>query len=374
MSRHLLVTNDFPPKVGGIQYYLWELWRRLPPESFVVYTTPYRGAAAFDAQQVFEIRRAREPALLPSPIMSRRIDAMAADVDADFVIIDPALPLGRIGPSLDRPYGVVLHGAEVTVPGRLPGVRSLLARVLQGATLAIAAGRYPLAEAERAAGHTLPSVVIPPGVDPDRFRPLAASERQHVRARFDLGPGPLVLSVSRLVPRKGMDTLIRATAQLLDRYPDIQLAISGSGRDRRRLQRLIDATGAPAVLLGRVDGDVLPRLYGAADLFAMMCRVRWGGLEQEGFGIVFVEAAAAGVAQVAGSSGGAAEAVVHECTGLVVDPGDDVDAAAAALGRLLADDEARNAMATRARQRAVAEFGYDHLAQRLATALADAFD
>ncbi len=166
-----------------------------------------------------------------------------------------------------------------------------------------------------------------------------------------------------------MDTLIRASVALLDEFPDLQLAISGSGRDTRRLAKLIDTTRAPAVLLGRVPGDDLPALYASADLFAMLCRVRWGGLEQEGFGIVFVEAAATGVAQVAGASGGAAEAVEHGHTGLVVDPGDDVDAAAEALGSLLRDPDLRAQMGANGRLRATQIFGYDGLAAKLATAL-----
>ncbi len=371
MPRHLLVTNDFPPKVGGIQYYLWELWRRLPPDDVVVYTTPHAGAAAFDAEQPFEIRRSREPVLLPNPVLARRIREVAAAVGAEFVVLDPALPLGAIGPGLGVPYGVVLHGAEVAIPGRIPGSRDALRRVLTNAGLVIAAGGYPAAEGVRAAGRSLPTVIVPPGVDTDRFRPLDPGERAVVRARHGFGDGPLVVSVSRLVPRKGMDTLIRASTRLAGRHPGLQVAIAGAGRDRWRLQREIDRSGAPVELLGRVPGDDLPGLVGAADVFTMLCRVRWGGLEQEGFGIVFVEAAAAGVAQVAGASGGAAEAVEHGETGFVVDPGDDVEAAERALDELLADDALRDRFAAASRVRAVEEFGYDVLVDRLATALDD---
>ena len=141
------------------------------------------------------------------------------------------------------------------------------------------------------------------------------------------------MSLSRLVPRKGMDTLIRASAVLAPSRPDLVVAIGGGGRDAERLQRLIATTDAPARLLGRVSHDDLPELYGCADVYAMLCRNRWAGLEQEGFGIVFLEAAAAGVPQVAGSSGGAAEAVVHGSTGLVVSDPRDVNAAAARCSR-----------------------------------------
>jgi phosphatidyl-myo-inositol dimannoside synthase len=367
---HLLVTNDFPPKIGGIQSYLWELWRRLPPESFTVLTTPHRDAARFDAEQPYRIVRSREPVLLPYPWLPERVDRLATEVGAELVVLDPALPLGAIGPRLRHPYAVVLHGAEVTVPGRLPLSRPLLARVLRGAALVVAAGGYPADEGERASGGALPAAIIPPGVDTARFVPLDGAGK--VAARRALGlpvDGHLVVSISRLVPRKGMDTLIRAAARLRHRFPDLVVAIAGGGRDRARLERVVAETGAPVRLLGRVDDELLPALYACGDVFAMLCRTRWGGLEQEGFGIVFVEAAAAGVPQVAGDSGGAAEAVADGETGLVVDPPDDPSAVAEAIGSLLADPARRVAVGIAARHRAETEFSYDVLASRLGVAL-----
>lgn len=368
---HLFVTNDFPPKIGGIQTMLWELWRRLDPSTFVVLTTPHPGAEAWDAVQPFRVVRTRERVLLPSPWMVRRVDDLAAEVDADVVLLDPALPVGLLGPRLRAPYGVVLHGAEVTVPGRLPAASRLLRRVLDGAGLVVAAGGYPLAEAERVASRPLPSVVVPPGVDTARFVPLDAPARAAARARLGLpAEGRLVVSVSRLVPRKGMDVLIKAAALLAPSRPDLTVAIAGCGRDHERLARLVAATGAPVRLLGRVDHDDLPDLYACGDVFAMLCRNRWRGLEQEGFGIVFVEAAAAGVPQVAGDSGGAADAVADGETGFVVRHPDDPGAVADALARLLDEPAARDRMGQAGRERAAASFSYDVLASRLGAALA----
>jgi phosphatidylinositol alpha-1,6-mannosyltransferase len=365
--RHLLVTNDFPPKVGGIQSYLWELWRRLPPERVAVLTTPYRGAAAFDRAQPFHIERTRDPVLVPHPGLVRRINATAAAVGAGLVVLDPALPLGLVGSSLELPYALVLHGAEVTVPGRLPGSRGLLARVLRGADRVIAAGGYPAAEARRAAGAGLPpTTVVPPGVDTTRFHPLDADER--AKARADLGlpvDGRLVVGVSRLVPRKGFDVLIDAAARLAPAMPDLTLAIVGAGRDRRRLEARSRRTGAPVRFLGRVPGADLPRAYGCADVFAMLCRNRWAGLEQEGFGIVFIEAGACGVPSVAGGSGGAGEAVLDGETGFVVGEPSDAVAVADRLQALLTDDGLRSRMGSAARARAVAAFDHDVLAGRL---------
>ena len=371
--KHLLVTNDFPPKIGGIQSLLWEWWRRLPPDQFAVLTSPYARAAEFDAEQPFRIERVPEPVLLPHPIMTKRVNDLAAEFGADLVVLDPAVPLGLIGPTLDLPYDVVLHGAEVTVPGRLPASKQALAWVLRNARHVIAAGRYSSAEADRAAGRALPTTVVPPGVDVERFRPLSRDERAAARAHFGLPvDGQVIAGISRLVPRKGFDTAIRAVARMRDAHPDLVLAIGGSGRDEGRLRRLADELDAPVRFLGRLPNDDLPRLYGCADLFTMLCRNRWGGLEQEGFGIVFVEAAACGVPQVAGDSGGAAEAVLDGESGIVVaDPGGSaaIDATVAAFTELLADDSRRARMAEASRRRAVDEFSYDVLAARLGAAL-----
>jgi phosphatidylinositol alpha-1,6-mannosyltransferase len=372
---HLLVTNDFPPKIGGIQSYLWELWRRLPADEVTVFTTAHRSAAVFDQAQPFRIVRSRWAVLLPNRVLVRRIRRLAADVGARAVVLDPVLPLGLIGPKLGLPYAVVLHGTEITVPGRLPVSRPLLARVVSQASLVIAAGGYPEGEARRAVGRdrAFPPVVrVPPGVDTTRFRPLPAIDRAAARARLGLpANGALVVSVSRLVPRKGMDTLIEAAALLAPRHPGLTVAISGGGRDLARLRHLVRRTGAPVRLVGRVNDLDLPALYGCADVFAMCCRRRWAGLEQEGFGIVFLEAAACGVPSIAGDSGGAAEAVLDGQTGFVVgDPGDP-KAVAATLSRLLDEPSLALEQGQAARARAEEEFEYQTLAGRLEEALND---
>ena len=365
------MTNDFPPKVGGIQSYLYELFRRLPPDELCILTTPQKAAAAFDRRQEFRIERWSSPVLLPTPRLARAVRLLAQTSGAKLVLLDPALPVGLLGRMLHLPYGVVLHGAEVTVPGRVPGGHQLLRSVLAGASLAVAAGGYPGAEATRAAGaRTPPIVVVPPGVDHERFRPLGPDERVLVRERLGLPiEGRLIVSVSRLVPRKGMDVLIEAVGALSAERPDLTLAIGGGGRDRRRLELMARRRGVRVRFLGRLSDTDLPQLDAAADVWAMCCRSRWFGLEQEGFGIVFLEAAAAGVAQLAGRSGGSDEAVVDGQTGLVVQRPQDVAAVATALARLLDDAELRRRLGEQARRRAVTEFDYDHLAAKLYEAL-----
>jgi phosphatidylinositol alpha-1,6-mannosyltransferase len=308
--------------------------------------------------------------LLPQPLLARRINALANEIGADFVVLDPAVPLGLLGTALDLPYMVVVHGAEVTVPGRIPVSRAALGRVLDRATHVIAAGSYPAAEARRAARRELPITVIPPGVDTARFAPLDDEARRRARTSFGVAEdAELIVGVSRLVPRKGFDVLIAAAASIARRRPKLRVLIGGSGRDRDRLAKLIVASGAPVTLLGRVSDEHLPLLYGCADVSAMLCRTRWGGLEQEGFGIVFAEAAACGVPQLAGDSGGAAEAVSNGETGFVIDRPDDEHAVANAIERLLDDPALRSRMAVASRQRAEREFSYDVLGRRLAGVL-----
>jgi phosphatidylinositol alpha-1,6-mannosyltransferase len=396
--RHILLTNDFPPKVGGIQSYLWELWRRLPPDDVTVLTSSYSGAQWWDRQQPFRVVRTREPVLLPQPHLARRARDLAERLGAQAFVIDPAVPLGLIGPHLGLPYAVVLHGAEVTVPGRLPVSRQLLNRALRNASLLISAGSYPEAEARRAMGAEHPgsaapfppSVLVPPGVDTERFRPFAHIERAAARARLGLSAvGPLVVSVSRLVPRKGMDTLIDAASSVSSQFPGLSVAIAGAGRDRGRLQRRAGHAKVRVDFLGKVPDVDLPALYACADVFALCCRSRWWGLEQEGFGIVLVEAAAAGAPCITMDSGGAGEAVVDGETGLVVADrwaGADHDrrhglhdrahqeraqvaAVAEALTSLLSRPSRAREMGEAGRRRAENELSYDILASKLAAAL-----
>ena len=365
-SRHLLVTNDFPPKIGGIQSLLWEWWRRLPSDSFAVLTSPYEGAKEWDATQPFHIERTREPVLLPHPFMVKRINEMAKRMNADFVVLDPAVPLGIIGPSLELPYAVVVHGAEVTVPGRIPGTHQILGRVLRHSIHVLAAGQYPANEAARAAGRDLPTTVVQPGVDTERFHVLSAGERASAREHFGVSPtAELIVGVSRLVPRKGFDIAISAVARLARDRPQLEMLIAGAGRDAKRLNELAKKLGAPVRFLGRTPFEDLPLLYGCADIFTMLCRNRWGGLEQEGFGIVFLEAAACGVPQVAGSSGGAAEAVDDGVTGIVVKDPTSIDEVAKAFSLLLNRPDLRQKMGNAGRVRAGESFSYDVLTARL---------
>jgi phosphatidylinositol alpha-1,6-mannosyltransferase len=170
-----------------------------------------------------------------------------------------------------------------------------------------------------------------------------------------------------------MDTLLRASVQLRSTFPDLHVALGGAGRDRSRLERLARRLDAPVTFLGRVPDERLSEWLGASDLMVMDCRSRWLGLEQEGFGIVFVEAAASGVAQVAGRSGGSHEAVLDGVTGEVVENSRSARALAAAMKSLLINPDRRHEYAHNARVLATTRFEWDILAGTLARELT-AFD
>jgi phosphatidylinositol alpha-1,6-mannosyltransferase len=370
MARHLLVTNDYPPKTGGIQVYLHELWRRLDSGRAVVLTaSSHEDAADFDASSEIVVERVKASTLFfPSWRAYRAIEAAIEQHQPELVLLDPAWPLGLLGPRLSRPYGVILHGAEVTIPSRIPFVASSLRYVLRRAIVAVCAGSFPEDEARRNAGEYLcPVIQIPPGVDTGRFVPIDGDRRHVVREKMGFRDDEiLVASYSRLVPRKGMDTLIRASATLRERYPQLRVVVGGAGRDRKRLEGLAAKLHAPVTFLGRVDDELLPEWLAASDLMVMDCRSRWFGLEQEGFGIVFVEAAACGVAQIAGRSGGSHDAVRDGETGIVLENPRSVSDLATAMSSLIDDEERRTRNGLMSRDVAVREFSWDRLSRLLA--------
>ncbi len=382
--RHLLVTNDFPPKFGGIQSYLWELWRRLPAESTMVLTTDFSGAEEFDAAAPMVVKRAGRKLLLPTPKLFDEVIATARHHRAQHIVLDPAFPLGLLGPFLQRrgfTYSLVLHGAEVTIPGRIFGLRSLLSWVLRRADHVISAGNYPLAEAQRCVHTDLPATVIPPGVDVERFRPRADEERASIRKEHSLPPmgtTPIVFTASRHVPRKGIDTLIDACADVAPGLGGICLLIASGGRQKAALQRRARRATARSGgsldvrFIGRVDDTVLSDLYATSDLNATLCRSRWFGLEQEGFGIIFLEGGASGVASLAGDSGGSSEAITDGVTGAIVPRPVRRSQTVPILDKLLRDRAALTAMGVQARQRTLEEFDYDLLAKQLEETLARA--
>jgi phosphatidylinositol alpha-1,6-mannosyltransferase len=257
------------------------------------------------------------------------------------------------------------HGHEAAW-AQLPGSRVLLRRIGEGTDTLTYLGEYTrtrIASAltERAAARM---VHLPPGVDEKTFHP--GSGGPVVRARLGLADRPVVVCVSRLVPRKGQDTLILAMPRILREKPDTALLIVGGGPYRSELEALAERTGVAGAVrfTGPVPESELPAHFGAGDVFAMPCRTRRGGLDVEGLGIVYLEASATGLPVVAGDSGGAPDAVLPGETGWVV-PGGSPEQAAERILTLLRDPDLRRRMGERGRTWVEQSWRWDLLAERL---------
>jgi phosphatidyl-myo-inositol dimannoside synthase len=374
VPRVLLVTNDFPPRIGGVQQYEWNVLRPLPPDRVAVLAPNWEGWREHDRAQPFPVNRWPAGFMWPSDDLGRRVRGLALEHRADLVLFGQGLPLPLLGPAVRAsgiPYAVLTHGVELWM-ARLPGARRALGRALGNAAAVTAISRYTEVAIRRALPPTVPLALVPPGVDEVRFSP--AQDGTGMRERLRIEGRPCVLCVSRLVPRKGQDVLIRGLATVRRLVPDAVLVIAGSGSyaDRLRAMALGEAPGS-VVFAGEVPDDELPALYAACDVFAVPCRSRWGGLEVEGFGIVFLEAAASGKPVVAGRSGGAAEAVADGETGLLVE-GREPKAVALAVAKLLRNADLARQMGEAGRARVEADFTWRRQASRLAEVLRRAAD
>jgi phosphatidylinositol alpha-1,6-mannosyltransferase len=371
VPRTLIVTNDFPPRVGGVQQYVWNVAANLPADRVAVVAPNWPGWREHDAALPFPVHRFPPRFLWPSADLATRVRIAAREHAAEVVLFGHGLPLALLGARTGLPYVVATHGTEYWF-AQTPGLHRLLRRATAGATRVLAVSRFTGRVIRTAVPGGVPVSLLPPGVDTERFRPDAPGAEE-VRRRHGIGTGrPLVVCVSRLVPRKGQDVLIRALPAIRRREPDAALLIVGEGPSRGRLEAM--AAGVPTgsvVFAGQVSDAELPAYHAAADVFAMPCRSRLAGLEVEGFGIVFLEAAAAGKPAVAGDSGGAAEAVVDGETGLVVD-GRHPGAVAEAVGSLLSNPSRAEAIGKAARTRTERLFTWPRLTARLARWLADA--
>jgi phosphatidylinositol alpha-1,6-mannosyltransferase len=348
VARTLLVTNDFPPRTGGIQTYLQAFADRLPPGELAVYAPAWRGAAAFDAASPVPVHRHETSLMLPVATVAARAAALADEHGATTVWFGAAAPLALLGPHLRRRAGVErvvgsTHGHEVGW-SMVPGGRQALRRIGADADVLTTISRYTRSRVAATFGPWAALEVLPAGIDTERFRPDPAA-RAELRRRYRVGDAPLVVCVSRLVARKGQDALIRALPLVRERVPGARMLLVGDGPGATRLRRLARAGGVDehVVFTGAVPAADLPAHHAVGDVFALPCRTRGGGLDVEGLGIVLLEAAAAGLPVVAGESGGAPETVQEGRTGHVVD-GRDVASVASVLAGLLADPDRARAM------------------------------
>jgi phosphatidylinositol alpha-1,6-mannosyltransferase len=348
VARTLLVTNDFPPRTGGIQTYLQAFADRLPRGELVVYAPAWPGAAEFDASSPVPVHRHETSLMLPVPPVAARAAALAREYGATTVWFGAAAPLALLGPHVRRHGGVErvvgsTHGHEVGW-SMVPGGRRALRRIGADADVLTTISRYTRSRVAAGFGPRAALEVLPAGIDTERFRPDPAA-RAELRRRYRIGEAPLVVCVSRLVARKGQDVLIRALPLVRERVPGARLLVVGDGPGAARLRRLARAGGVErhVVFAGAVPAADVPAHHAVGDVFALPCRTRGGGLDVEGLGIVLLEAAAAGLPVVAGRSGGAPETVQEGRTGHVVD-GRSVSSVASAVAGLLADPNRARAM------------------------------
>ncbi len=375
MSRVLLVTNDFPPRPGGIQSYLEEFVRRLAgtgEHRVTVYAPQWKGADAFDGSARaagYQVVRHPGTLMLPGRAVATRMRRLIAEQAIDAVWFGAAAPLALLAQRA-RAAGATrvlasTHGHEVGW-SMLPVARSVLRRIGDGADVVTFVSRYTRVRFGSAFGPAAALEHLPPGADTDRFRPDPAG-RAELRARYRLGRRPTVVCVSRLVPRKGQDMLVRALPAVRRRVDGAALVIVGGGPYLGSLRRLAARCGVAehVTLTGGVPVAELPAHYALGDVFAMPCRTRGAGLDVEGLGIVFLEASATGIPVVAGRSGGAPETVLDNQTGLVVD-GRSVDEIGDAVSELLVDPDRAAAMGAAGRDWVMTHWRWDTLAARLA--------
>ena len=370
IGRTLLITNDYPPRPGGIQSYLQNLVDLLPPEHVVVYAPRWRGRSHLDFDEAAPYTVVRHPTtlMLPTPLVARRAARLVREHEIENVWFGAAAPLALLAPVVRRAGAhrvlASTHGHEVGW-SMLPVARQVL-RAIGGTTDTVTfVSKYTRGRFASAFGPHAALEYLPPGVDTERFVPDAAA-RAAIRERHGLGDKPVVLCLSRLVPRKGQDMLIRALPAIREQVPDAVLLVVGGGPYGSTLRELAAAIGdgENIVFTGSVPSEELAQYHSAADVFAMPSRTRGGGLDVEGLGIVYLEASACGVPVVAGDSGGAPETVIAGRTGLVVD-GRSVSQIAEAVVTVLSDPARARRMGAAGREFVEAQWQWSQIAARL---------
>lgn len=366
--RTLIVTNDYPPRPGGIQAFVHGLAVRQPAGSLVVYASQWKGFEEFDAEQPYPVVRHPTGLLVPTPGAARRVVQTALEYGCDTVWFGAAAPLGLLAPVLRRKAGVrwlvaQTHGHEAGW-AQLPVARQLLSRIADGVDVITYLGNYTRSKLAGPVGDRARLVRLPGGVETATFHP--GVDGSAVRATYGLTDRPTVVCVSRLVPRKGQDQLIRALPELRKRVPEAALLLVSGGPYRASLQKLAERHGVSehVKFTGSVPWAELPAHYAAGDVFAMPCRTRRQGLDVEGLGIVYLEASASGLPVIAGDSGGAPDAVIEGETGYVVG-GRDLPALVERLSSLLSDPAKARAMGKAGRAWVERDWRWDLLAARM---------
>jgi phosphatidyl-myo-inositol dimannoside synthase len=376
VPRTLVVTNDFPPRPGGIQSYLHALATRLPDQDLVVYAPSWQHSTGshpeFDAEQPFPVVRHDGGLMLPTPAVARRAKEILRAEGCDTVWFGAAAPLALLAPQLRaagaRRVVASTHGHEVGW-SMLPVARQALRRIGSTTDVVTFVSKYTRSRFASAFGPMAALEYLPSGVDTQQFQPNVAA-RKEIRARYGLGDRPTAVCVSRLWPRKGQDMLIRALPRIRERVPEAALLLVGGGPYADRLRQLASGLGVAdhVFMTGRVPWEELPAHYVAGDVFAMPCRTHGRGLDVEGLGIVYLEASASGLPVVAGRSGGAPETVLDGVTGNVVE-GRDLSQIADSVAGLLADPALATEMGEAGRRWVSGHWRWEDIAARLARLL-----
>lgn len=367
----LVVTNDFPPRVGGINYYVDHIMRRFSSGEVVVFASSWPGAAEFDPTFPHPVIRWPHKSMQPTPAVTRRVIEVIRAEQPDVVLFGATFPLGLMGPALRRatgvPYAGFTHGVEI---GAARAARPVFGHIGRNAALLTTVSEWCRGHLRRAVGPATPIEILLPGIEQDLFHP--GVDDAPIRARHQIGDGPVIACVSRLVARKGQDTVIRAMPRILAAYPDARFLVVGGGPYGGRLRALARELRVDdaVVFAGQVSYADLPAYFRAGDVFAMPCRSRWAGFDVEALGAVYYQAYAVGRPCVGGDSGGAPEAVRDGETGFVA-PGADPAAVGDRILELLDDPERARKMGEAGAAWVHAEITWDAIQRRLRTLLSD---
>lgn len=368
----LCITNDFGPRAGGIETFIIGLIERMPKHSVIVYTSSQEGSQSFDQawreNYGVEVIRDKSKILLPTLRVGRAVRKIARERKVTKAFFGAAAPLALLSQGLRR-AGVtrivaLTHGHEVWWAKLWP-FSFAMHRIGSGTDHLTYLGSYTKSQIER----SLPQraresmVKIAPGIDTNHFAPQPSSAA--LRAELGLTQKKVIVSVGRLVHRKGQDTLIEAMPEILAQVPDAHLLFIGEGPYKDYLVKRAAALHITHAItfIGRIHYAELPRYICVGDIFAMPSRSRLAGLEVEGLGIVYLEASACGLAVIGGKSGGAPDAVLEGETGYAVDGTSPHDVAVAAI-RLLKDPVLATSMGTRGRAWIIDEWRWDIWSER----------
>ena len=355
-KKILLVTNDLGPRAGGIETFVLGLIEGLPKNSLIIYTSSQKGDKVFDAQLLEKfgavVIRDRAKILLPTPRITSRAVKILNQSQVKNVWFGAAAPLALMAGKL-RSAGAnnivaLTHGHEVWW-AKIPILKTLLKKIIKDVDHLGYLGDFTKGEIAKISNQPQKFLQIAPGIDTNHFAPKKV--RGDLVEKYRLDGRRVIVSVGRLVHRKGQDELVKAMPKILEQFPDAILLFVGEGPIKQMLFNSAKQLGVlPKVLFtGRVSHHDLPDYICLGEIFAMPVRSRFSGLEVEGLGIVYLEASACGLPVIVGNSGGAVDAVLDKKTGLLVD-GTKSDQIADAICELLADPERAKQMGSAGRE------------------------